>query len=70
MFSNLTPMVKNLLIVNIVIHLLANLVPNDFIRQLFSFYNPILPGTPDLWNPNFKPWQIISYMFLHSRDTL
>ncbi|MCD8540524.1 MAG: rhomboid family intramembrane serine protease [Leadbetterella sp.] len=69
MFSNLTPMVKNLLIVNIVIHLLANLVPNDFIRQIFSFYNPVLPGTAELWNPNFKPWQIITYMFLHSRDT-
>lgn len=69
MFSNLTPMVKNLLIVNVVIHILANLVPNDFIRQIFSFHNPVLPNTPELWNPNFKPWQIITYMFLHSRDT-
>ncbi|WP_367915324.1 rhomboid family intramembrane serine protease [Leadbetterella sp. DM7] len=69
MFSNITPMVKNLLIVNIVIHLLANMVPDDFIRQIFSFHNPILPGAPELWNPNFKPWQIITYMFLHSGDT-
>ncbi len=69
MFSNLTPMVKNLLIVNIVIHILANLVPNDFIRLVFSLYNPFLPDTPGFWNPNFKAWQIITYMFLHSRDT-
>ncbi len=69
MFSNLTPTVKNLLIANVLIHLLANLSPNDVIRQLFSMYNPVLPGTPDLWNPNFKPWQIVTYMFLHSRDT-
>ena len=69
MFSNLTPMVKKLLIVNIVIHILANLVPYDFIRQVFSFYNPILPGAPELWNSNFKVWQVITYMFLHSKDT-
>ncbi len=69
MFSNLTPMVKKLLIINVGIHLLANFAPNDIIRQWFSLYNPILPGAEDLWNPNFKPWQLLTYMFLHSKDT-
>lgn len=69
MFSNLTPMVKNLMIANVVIHLVANLVPNDFIRTLFSLYNPVIPNAPELMNPNFKPWQPLTYMFLHSRDT-
>lgn len=66
MFSNLTPMVKRLLIINIGIHILANLAPGDTIRHMFSMYNPILPGTGDLMNPKFKIWQIFTYMFLHS----
>lgn len=66
MFSNLTPMVKRLLIINIGVHILANLAPGDAIRHVFSMHNPFLPGTGDLMNPNFKVWQIFTYMFLHS----
>lgn len=69
MFSNLTPMVQRLLILNVGIHLLANFLPGNDIRQMFSVYEPVLPGTAEIWNPNFKPWQLITYMFLHSKDT-
>lgn len=64
MFERLTPIVKKLLIANIAIFFLTTLLGN-YMYGTFSFFNPILPNSEDLWNPNFKPWQIISYMFLH-----
>ena len=70
MFSNLTPMVKKLLIINIGVHILASLAPNDIIRQWFSMHNPILPGTEEILNPNFKFWQPFTYMFLHSGSSI
>lgn len=70
MFSNLTPMVKKLLLINIGVHIIANLAPDDIIRQLFSLHNPILPGQADIWNPNFKIWQVFTYMFLHSGSSM
>lgn len=66
MFSNLTPMVKRILILNVGIFLLEGIYPNDAIRQWFSLYNPVIPGNEILMNPNFKVWQILSYMFLHA----
>jgi membrane associated rhomboid family serine protease len=65
MFDRITPVVKNLLIANIAIHVLVGLLSKSFVFQYFAFYNPFLPNTEELLNPNFKPWQIISYMFLH-----
>ena len=70
MFSNLTPMVKKLLIINIGVHVLASLAPDDIIRQWFSMHNPILPGTEEFLNPNFKFWQPFTYMFLHSGSSI
>ncbi len=64
MFDRMTPMVKNLLIANIAIFLLSMLSRQFFFSQ-FAFFNPILPGGEQLINPNFKIWQVISYMFLH-----
>jgi membrane associated rhomboid family serine protease len=65
MFNNITPVVKNLLIANIVILLLAQGLAPEFMIKTFAFYNPLLPNTVDLINPNFKPWQVLTYMFLH-----
>ncbi len=64
MFDRITPVVKNLLIINVVVFFISNL--NDqFFYSNFAFFNPILPNSEQLINPNFKFWQIISYMFMH-----
>ena len=65
MFDRITPMVKNLLIINIGVHIFASLYSVDFIHQYFAFFNPLLPNAPELLNPLFKPWQFVSYQFLH-----
>jgi membrane associated rhomboid family serine protease len=57
MFDRITPMVKNLLIINIAVHVFAGLYSTDFIHQYFAFFNPLLPNSPELLNPLFKPWQ-------------
>ena len=56
MFGNLTPVVKNLLLVNIVVYFLDFLLkgmPNDYL----SFYSYL--------SDNFAPYQLFTYMFLH-----
>jgi membrane associated rhomboid family serine protease len=60
-FANLTPVVKNLLIINIIFFLMLLLIdhldPRGPITTLFGvfYFN----------SPNFRPWQIITYMFMH-----
>ncbi|WP_259065592.1 rhomboid family intramembrane serine protease [Mucilaginibacter sp. X4EP1] len=60
-FANLTPVVKNLLIINLIC----------FIPFLFiDHQDPRGPVTTFLGgfyfnSPNFKPWQPITYMFMH-----
>ena len=60
-FANLTPVVKNLLIINLIFFLV-------FI--LFDHLNPAGPittlfGAFYFNSPAFRPWQIITYMFMH-----
>jgi membrane associated rhomboid family serine protease len=59
-FANLTPVVKNLLIINVIFfiarYILASANVFDMDRWLSAYY-------PD--SPNFRLWQIISYMFMH-----
>jgi membrane associated rhomboid family serine protease len=58
MFRNITPVVKNLLIINVVV----------FLGQLM-FKSINLTGILSLWNigsPNFAPYQFFTYMFAHS----
>ena len=57
MFFRLTPVVKNLLIVNIGIFVLSNLF-GDFIIELGSSYY--------FESPFFRPFQLFTYMFLHA----
>jgi len=57
---NLSPMVKNLLILNVVIYLGFMFIPNA--EPLFSTFA--------LWpfqNPNFRIWQPLTHMFMHSQ---
>lgn len=57
MRMNLTPAVKNIIIVNVLIYLACFVVPglND---ALTGYY---------FASPNFRPWQIVTHMFMHSQ---
>lgn len=65
MFDRITPVVKNLLIVNIAIFFISTLLSQNYVLGTYAFFNPFLPGSENLINPNFKIWQPLSYMFLH-----
>ena len=58
-FANLTPVVKNLLIINIIFFIATYILQNQFdmVRWLSVFYFD---------SPFFRPWQVVSYMFLHA----
>ena len=58
MRMNLTPAVKNIIIINVLIYLACFVVPglND---ALTGYY---------FASPNFRPWQIVTHMFMHSMD--
>ncbi|PLK42537.1 MULTISPECIES: rhomboid family intramembrane serine protease [Emticicia] len=62
----LSPVARNLLIINVVVFFLSRFLNDDYITQQFAFYNPILPGESMLLNPNFKIWQPVTYMFMHA----
>lgn len=58
-FSNTTPVVKNLIIINAIVYGAMTLLPytSEFIENLALFhYTSAL----------FKPWQILTHMFMHS----
>lgn len=61
----LSPVARNLLIANVVMFFLSHFLIPDYLTLQFAFFNPILPGSPELLNPNFKIWQPFTYMFLH-----
>src|SRR5579871_3075916 len=58
-FANITPVVKNLLIINI-IFAVAELI----LRNRFDMEG--LLGVYYFNSPKFKLWQVISYMFMHA----
>lgn len=55
MFSNISPVVKNLLIINIICFFGANIF--DYSLRFFGVFYPD--------SPFFKIWQVITYMFMH-----
>ncbi|NVK85304.1 MAG: rhomboid family intramembrane serine protease [Cytophagia bacterium] len=61
MFGRLTPLVKNLLIINIGIALIQGLMKID-LGEYFGLYY--------ISAPEFKPYQFITYMFLHSTTSI
>ena len=61
MFGRLTPLVKNLLIINVAIALLQMFFKLD-LGQYF--------GLHFILAPEFKPYQFITYMFLHSTASI
>ena len=54
---NITPTVKQLLIINIIFYIGSQLVGEESYRQLSLYY---------FENPNFRFWQPITHMFMHA----
>ncbi|HOX83244.1 MAG TPA: rhomboid family intramembrane serine protease [Chryseolinea sp.] len=54
----LTPLVKNLIIVNVVIFIAQKIVATLPIAEYLSLWN--------VSTPNFRPYQLFTYMFVHS----
>lgn len=57
-FANIPPVVKNLLIINILCYVAEWVFSGHFNIDIFAAYY--------FDSPLFKPWQIITYMFMHS----
>ena len=63
-FANLTPVVKNLLIINIIFYLATWVLGRahvDLVALFSAFYFD---------SHFFKPWQIITYLFMHDPSSL
>src|SRR6187551_1682211 len=56
----LTPLVKNLIIVNVVLFIAQKIATSVPISEYLSLWN--------VSTPNFRPYQLFTYMFVHSRD--
>ncbi|HEY0666889.1 MAG TPA: rhomboid family intramembrane serine protease [Sphingobacteriaceae bacterium] len=56
-FSNISPVVKNLLIINIIFFIATLMFAEQMVQWFAVFYFD---------SPMFKVWQIITYMFMHS----
>lgn len=57
MFRNLTPVVQNLLLINIILFLVSSFVLPQ-LDQWFALYY--------IGSPYFKPFQFLTYMFMHA----
>ena len=57
MFRNITPVVQNLLLINIAVFLVATFVFPP-LNEWFALYN--------IQSSYFKPFQFLSYMFMHA----
>ncbi|MDR0295253.1 MAG: rhomboid family intramembrane serine protease [Prevotellaceae bacterium] len=56
MFNNIPPVVKNLIIINILM-MVAMSINENFMLEKFALFYPA--------SPFFKPYQYITYMFMH-----
>ncbi|QCK14168.1 rhomboid family intramembrane serine protease [Mangrovivirga cuniculi] len=61
MFGRLTPVVKNLLLINILIFILANVINSYFGADINNFL-----GLYYVRSENFEPFQFVTYMFTHA----
>lgn len=58
MFPTLTPITKNIIIINVLVYLVSNFWNPLFMYTEFSAYY--------IGSPFFKVWQIITHMFMHA----
>lgn len=63
-FSNTPPVVKNLLIINVIFYLATMLFNGGGSYPLVEYL-----GVFYFDSPNFKIWQVVTYMFMHSPVT-
>jgi len=57
MFNNISPVTRNIIIINVAVFVIANLLFQDrFVGYLAAFYP---------FSPFFKSWQIVTHMFMH-----
>ena len=58
--SNISPVVKNLLIINVIMYLATVLIGDSMYEKFSLFY---------FSSPLFKPYQLVSHMFMHGSFT-
>lgn len=58
MFPQLTPITKNILIINVVVYIISNFWNFPFLYEHLSVYY--------ILSPFFKVWQVITHMFMHA----
>lgn len=59
-FANIPPVVKNLLIINIIFFIATLLFQKGSSSPLIAWLGVYYPGSP-----NFRIWQVVTYMFMH-----
>lgn len=57
MFPQITPVTRNIIILNVIFFVVTFLLPNLNLKALLAGYFPL--------SPNFQSWQIITHMFMH-----
>lgn len=57
MFQNITPITRNIIIINVIVFVLMYLLDNQEIFMKFAAFYP--------FSPFFRSWQIITHMFMH-----
>jgi len=58
MFPQITPVTRNIIILNVIFYIVSNFVSYPLLYDKFSGYFPL--------SPNFESWQIVTHMFMHS----
>lgn len=58
MFPKLTPITRNILILNVIFYLASNFIAFPLFYEMFSVYY--------IASPFFKVWQLITHMFMHA----
>ena len=58
MFPQLTPVTRNIIILNVIFYIVSNFVSYPLLYNILSGYFPL--------SPNFESWQIITHMFMHA----
>lgn len=58
LFGQLTPITKNIIILNVIFYLASNFLMFPKLYELFSVFY--------VQSPNFRVWQVITHMFMHS----
>ena len=58
MLPQITPVTRNIIILNVIFYVVSNFISYPLLYDKFSGFFPL--------SPNFESWQIITHMFMHS----